>query len=230
MISLFLISLLTPEAPFVSPFPSASPSSSTSSGVHPKYQDCVRLVAKDLEIGRISARQWTEEGGGALAQHCLAVADIAAGFPKLGAARLADISKRSDAGDRNARGRVLAQAALAWLDGEETKLAQDAIVEALQYAPELGELHVVAAAVFAAAENWEAASEAADIAEAESLATAETFIVRARANRVLGKDYEAAEDVVSALTLDPFNLDALVLRGELKRVGIDIETFYSDDN
>ena len=225
MIVSFLVALLTPEAPYEAPYLAKTPPVNAEAGKHPRYQDCIRLVARDLEIGRIAAQQWTDEGGGALAEHCLAIADIAAGFPKLGAARLAQISDRKDAGDNNARARVLAQAALAWLDGHETEYAKEAINSAVQYAPELGEIYVVAARVFEAAEEWENAAASVTKAADEKLATADTFLIRARAHRALGKDYAAAEDVVTALSIDPFNLDALVMRGELKQAGIEIEAY-----
>jgi len=236
MIGIVLLFLLTPEAPFEAPYLSASGTSISNSsslaetpGTHPRYKDCIKLISEDLEIGRIAAQQWTDEGGGSLALHCLAIADIAAGFPRLGATRLASISDRPDAGDNNARARVLGEAALAWLDGDQPDLAEEAIKSGLKLSPNLAELQIVAAKVYSAAEKWQLASNAVTIAEKANLITTEAYTIRARANLILGRDFAAADDVVAALSLDPFNLDALVLRGELRQAGIEIETFYTDD-
>src|SRR5690606_19581999 len=81
----------------------------------PRYADCIQFVEADLDIGRIAAQQWVSEGGGSEARHCLAIADLKAGFPKLSALRLEEIAQRKDAGDDYVRARVLSQAAEAWL-------------------------------------------------------------------------------------------------------------------
>lgn len=229
MFGFILLSLLTPEAPFEAPYLVRTTQPAAESKFHPRYNDCLKLVTDDLEIGRVAAQQWAEEGGGALAHHCLAIADIAAGFPKLGAARLASISERKDAGDPKTRALVLGEAALAWLDGNETDLAETAIEKALEFAPDLADLQIVAAKVYAAGEQWELAENAVTKAEDAKLVTAEAFVIRGKARQALGRNFDAAEDVVAALTLDPFNLDALVLRGELHQAGVVIETQYTDE-
>ena len=58
------------------------------------YQECVALIKNDLEAGRRRAQQWVSTGGGADARHCLAIADLESGFPKLAAARLEEIAER----------------------------------------------------------------------------------------------------------------------------------------
>ena len=165
MITFLLAALLTPEAPYEAPYLAAAPEAHYE-GLSPRYRDCVAHIAADLEIGRIAAQQWAEEGGGAQAQHCLAIADIAAGFPKLGAGRLETLSARPDAGDEETRARILAQAALAWLDADKSENASRALDGALQYAPELAELQIVAANVHAATQAWQAAADAVTAAEA----------------------------------------------------------------
>ncbi len=217
-----VIALLTPEAPFLP----AYLASEVSAGA--RHQECVRLVVDDLEEGRLGAQRWASEGGGAPAQHCLAIADLAAGFPKLAAIRLRDLSERADAGDETARARVLAEAALAWLDAGETAEADEAIRAAKALAPALAELDFVAAKIYAADNRWQAAADAVSAAEKRGVKASETFVIRARAYRALGRDADAADDVVGALTLDPLNIDALTLRGELQQAGVKIEAYYGD--
>ncbi len=220
---LFALALLTtPEAPFLPAY------LERIEGTTERYVDCVNLVVSDLEIGRRAAERWASDGGGAPALHCLAVAELAAGLPKLAAIRLTEISERSDAGDARARARLLAEAALAWIDARETGEAENAITAAKGLAPNLPELEFVAAKVFAAGENWQRAADAVTAAEAGGLKSVEAFLIRARARRALGKDVEAADDVVAALSIDPFNIDALTLRGELQQAGVAIEAYYGE--
>jgi len=224
MKSLFVIAfLLTPEAPYLPAY------LDRIEGTTERYADCVSLIADDLTIGRRAAERWVTEGGGAPALHCLAVADLAAGFPKLAATRLTEISERTDAGDSRARARLLAEAALAWLDAKDTEQAKGSILAAMRLTPELPELDFVAAKVYAAAGEWQAASDAVTAAEEAGLIAIEAFLIRARAARALGRDEDAANDVVAALTIDPYNVDALTMRGELMQAGFNIEAYYGED-
>jgi tetratricopeptide (TPR) repeat protein len=214
--------LLSNEAPLAPAYVSADYESRD-----PQYVDCLRLIASDLEIGRIGAQQWAVEGGGAPAQHCLAIADIAAGFPGLGAVRLMELADRTDAGDEIVRARIRTQAAVAFLDAGNNPAALAAINDALiPTEPYLADLDLIAAAVFAEQEDWRKAEEAVTRAEEAETVSADGFVIRARARAALARDDAAAEDVIAALKLDPENLDALVLRGELMQRGIYIKATY----
>ena len=191
--------------------------------VSPRYADCVELVRADLKLGRIAAQQWVSEGGGAEARHCLAQADLKAGYPKLAALRLAEIAQRKDAGDDYVRARLYDQSALAWLDAEESERAEEALNNALALVPDSGELYLTATKVYAARERWQDVIKAANTAESAGFVSAETFVLRGRGYYTLADHEAAAHDVVNALTLDPVNIDALVLRGDLARVGVKID-------
>lgn len=219
-----LVAILTPEAPFL---PSYLASESSTGERH---QQCVRLIMDDLDRGREGAQRWALEGGGAPAHHCLAIADLAAGYPKLAAARLTEIAARPDAGDDEARSKILAEASLAWLDAGDIAQAEASIKEARERSANLGELDFVAAKIFAAGNRWQDAADAVSAAEGKGLRAVEAYLIRARALRALGRDEEAANDVVSALTIEPLNIDALTLRGELWRAGVEIEAYYGDAN
>ncbi len=195
---------------------------------NPRYLDCITLVEADLEVGRLAAQQWAAEGGGADAQHCLAVADIAAGFPKLGAARLEDIAQRKDAGDDYVRARLLAQAAYSWLQANELMLAEQAINHAFTLTPDSGELQLTAAQVHAAQKKWPQVVAAVAAAENSGFISSTAYVLRGRAYTELGDYQTAAQDVVNALSIDPTKLDALVLRGELQQTGIVIEVYVGD--
>lgn len=192
------------------------------------YRACIAGVRKEPEIVRRRAAQWLNEGGGAPALHCQAVADLAAGNPRLAALRLMDIAKRQDAGDALMRARVLAQAALAFLEADAPDLADSAIKGAYALAPEGGEIHLLAAKVYVARGNNQAAIDAVTAAEKQGLASASGFVARSRAYLALQQPRAAADDVVNALTLDPLNVDALTLRGDLAVLGVDIEASVTE--
>ena len=195
-----------------------------------RYHDCVALIEADLELGRTAARQWVDSGGGAKARHCLAVADLKAGFPKLSAIRLEEVAARRDAGDEYVRARILSQAAEVWLEAEEPDLAEKALDQAFALTPDAGELHLSAARVYAAQERWSAVVRAVNTAEEAGFAVADIFVLRGRAYTALGAYQTAADDVVKALSVDPVNVDALVLRGELQQAGVVIDVFLADPN
>ncbi len=190
------------------------------------YQECIALIKVDIEDGRRAAQQWVSEGGGADARHCLALADLEGGFPRLAAARLEEIAQRKDAGDDFVRARVLAQAAEAWLKAEETSHAERTIQEALVLVPDAGELQLTAAKVYAALERWQNVINAVDAAEQAGIVSAETFVLRGRAYYSFGNYETAAQDVVSALSIAPTNIEALLLRGDLQQTGIVIDVYY----
>jgi len=217
-ISILAFAVLTPEAPF-DPFTEST--AAKANPISSRYQDCIALVEGEIEIGRIAAKQWTAEGGGVPALHCEAIADLRAGFPKLAAVRLTQLSARSDAGDGLVRARYLEQAAIAWLEH-----ASDTIRQAQALAPNSGELSLTAGLIFAAKERWRATIEAISAAEAEGFKNTAGLVARGKAYKALANYRRAAEDTVAALSIDPFSLDALVLRGELQQLGIAIDANY----
>lgn len=220
MVALLLM-LWTPEAPSVVQEPVAETAD-------PEYEACVARLGENIKAAREAAARWASEGGGAPAHHCLAVADLAAGFPKLAAIRLEELSERADAGDGPTRARILSQAALAWVEAGDPEQAQSAIDKAFAFAPESGELHLAAAKVHAANDRLQATIDAVTSAEDAGYVSADGYVLRGRARHNLSQHREAADDVVAALSIDPFHLDALVLRGDLARAGIEIEAYYTD--
>ncbi len=225
LLPLLLTALLSPEAPPEPDFLSRAAAARYESSAD-QYADCIAVIAENPELGEASARAWAIDGGGAPAIHCAAVAHLALGRPRLAAVRLLEVAERPDAGDDDARATVLAEAALAWIDAEEPGFAEEAAEAARAAAPWRADIAIVAAKAHAAATSWQAAADAVTAAEEGEAATSEGYVIRARARRALGKNREAAEDIVRALTLDPFDLDALVLRGELIQAGVEINANY----
>ncbi|MGE0408621.1 MAG: hypothetical protein AB7P23_05075 [Amphiplicatus sp.] len=206
---------LTPEAPPLE-----------AGVVDPGYAACIERVEKNVEDGRKAAAQWAADTGRAPALHCLAVADLAAGYPKVAAIRLDELGGRDDAGDAFVRARIYSQAALSWLEADRPDLAEKSIDAAFALAPEAGEIYLAAAKMHWAKQELQATIDAVTAAEEKGFTSADAYVLRGRALHALARDREAADDVVAALTLDPRNLDALVLRGDLYAAGIKIDAHY----
>lgn len=210
--------LLTPEPP-------------DSAGVEwedPRYETCIAGVRTDPAAASARALSWMAEGGGAAAAHCQALADLAAGKPKLAGVRLAELAERSDAGDALMRARVLGQAALAFMEADDGAAAENALKAAFALAPEGGELDLVAARIHYWRGRHQAAVDAVTKAEKQGLVSAAGYVTRARALLALQQPGESAEDVVSALRLDPLNVDALTVRGELAAQGVAIDIHLTE--
>ena len=219
--TIFLLGL-TPEAPF-DPLDRSNPEYAETSY---QYRDCVVLLKTDPEAARQLASEWMTTGGGAPSLHCLALADLARGYPKLAALRLMELSERSDAGDMLMRARILEQSALAWLEAENPTYASDIIEEAKKIAPNAGQISLTAGIIYAAHEKWQNAVDEITAAEEVGISSVDGFVARARAYLSLSKNRQSAEDVISALQIDPLNVDALVLRGELTQQGVEIDANY----
>ena len=196
------------------------------SGYDPAHRDCLRRVLNDVEIGRIAAQQWVQEGGGPRAYHCLAAADVAAGFPKLAAVRLQQLAETPSAGDNLTRARLYAQAAEIWLEINDTKMAHKLLGLAFNLVPQSGELFLLSGRIHAVDEQWQPVVKAITEAEEAGFVSAQGYFARAKAHQALSQLEAAADDVVNGMRIDPFNLDMLVLRGELQQRGITINTNF----
>ncbi len=214
--------LLSPEAPYAPPYVSGALSTDAFETRDPQYLDCIQIIQNDAEIGRIGAEQWTSEGGGPPAQHCLAIAELANGRPRLAGVRLMQLAGRAEAGDEPTRAIVYAEAALAFIDAKLPDFAVEAADASLQLDDANPDLHFVAAKAYAEDQQWQNAISAISRFETSHAMNTEAYIIRARSYRSLLKDDEAAKDVVAALRLEPTNIDALTLRGDLARAGVNI--------
>lgn len=213
-----LLAVLTPEPPDAASLEFADEA----------YAACVKNVRTDPARVQRRAAQWLNEGGGAAALHCQAVANLAAGHPRLAAVRLMELAERPGAGDGLMRARFLGQAALAFLEADAPEEAENAVNAGYVLVPEGGELHLIAGKVYVARGKNQAAIDAVTAAEKQGLASASGFVARARAYLALQQPRSAADDVVNALSLDPLNIDALTLRGDLAALGVEIEASYVD--
>lgn len=192
----------------------------------PRYQSCVTDLRADLATGLVKARRWVSDGGGPPAIHCLAIAELASDTPRLAAIRLSELAERPIAGDAKTRATLSAQAAEIFLGLDRPDAALDALTPAFALEPEAGDLFALAARIHVARRRWQQAVDAVDQAEVLGFRSLLGLVARARGLKELTQFELAAEDVAAALRIDPFFLDALVLRGELAQTGIQINTNF----
>ena len=199
-----------------------------SATVDPRYQECVDLVSEDARASRTAAERWVTDGGGPKAQHCLAVAELAAGLPKRAASRLQSLGENATVGPPEIRSKLYAQAAEAWLQANASEEAEAALDNAFKLTPGAGELYLVAAKLHAMREEPIQVINAIDEAEATGLGSVMGFVLRGRAHLETNDKEAAAQDVVRALSIDPTSIQALLLRGELQQLGVNIDVDYGD--
>ncbi|MGV6801006.1 MAG: hypothetical protein ACWA5L_03705 [bacterium] len=191
----------------------------------PDYKACIDAVEANPVEGRKKALRWLSYGGGAPAKHCAAIADIANNLPKLAGSRLRVLGAKEAKRDPLIAAKLYTQAADAFLTAQLDKHALEMIDKAYELAPNSLELHIVAARVYAGTGRWGLAKRALTKAEAIAPLDSPSLVLRGRANQAL-TDYDAAAaDVRSALNLNPDNIDALLLRGELVQIGYAIDPY-----
>lgn len=189
-----------------------------------RHQNCLEEIQIDPEAAREKAKEWHQTSGGVLATHCLAMADRAAGFSRLAAVRLHTLAEKTGTGPDIVRARLFAQASEIWLSVHEGDAATESLEQAFALAPQAAELFLISANIHLSRRRWQNVIDDVKQAENLGLVTAIGYTARARAYKELTQFDLAADDVVRAIRIDPFNVKALVLRGELIQTGINIRT------
>jgi tetratricopeptide (TPR) repeat protein len=181
----------------------------------PRYDSCMDLARKDPGEGIKEAIAWRKQGGGAMADHCLATGLIARGDHAEGAQLLQEIA--SEDWPAHTRAMLYDQAGRAWLSAGEDRKAWGALTDGLAADPDSSDLLVDRGIANAALGlNFEAID---DLDRALDLAPgrADALVLRASAWRRAGNLDLASDDVARALAQQPQNVDALLERGNIHR-------------
>ncbi|MEM6852169.1 MAG: hypothetical protein AAF527_10595 [Pseudomonadota bacterium] len=196
-----------------------APGSAAAEAPPIRYEDCAAQAETAPAAALRLATRWANADGGAPAEHCAALALMALGDPVAAAERLEALTRRDDVRDDGARAALLGQAANARLVAEQPDAALAHIAVALRLAPGRAELHLDASRAHALKRDWSAAAGAADDAVAADPTSPEARALAARARWELREDDAARAQLRQALRLDPQNLEALVLQGEMRQEG-----------
>jgi len=184
-----------------------------------KYRECLRRIEQDPGQGFEYAITWRDEGGGAPAFHCVAMALLEQGHEEEAALRLEKLALRPDAGGEIERAEILAQAGHAWLLAERPVEADVDFTSAIDLHPRNAQLYVDRAQASRMRGLWD--EVVIDTTKAISLDRqfAQAYVLRASARRSKGDLAGAANDVERALQLDPQNIGAALERAELIQLG-----------
>ena len=151
------------------------------------------------------------------------MADLTLQTWRIGAMRLLKLADAEAARDPLIAAAHYAKAADALLNLPDETTALTAVSTGLELAQEAAELHMLKGKIHLSKRDWALAEQA--LTKAESLNRFESagFAYRARARLEQGKVEPAALDTIAALRLDPHNIEALVLRGELIQQGLTMD-------
>ena len=181
-----------------------------------RYDTCLRTARAKPQDGFDQAEEWRDAGGGAPAQHCLAIALV--GLKQYGRAAdlLRELARRLEKSERELSADLWSQAGSAELLGEHPVAARDALTEALRIQPKnVDYLIDHGRAQAALGRYWEAIDDFNNAVEIDRRRP-EPLTYRAAAYRKLGSLDIAMEDVQHALQLAPSSPLALLERGDIQ--------------
>lgn len=182
------------------------------------HDACTRLVQTDAAQALDYAEAWQMEGGGAAARHCAAIATLGLGRPASAGAMLARLADE-ETYDPGVAARLYIQAAEALMAGGRREEAFIALKGAYEKAPDTPEVHMSAAAIYATGSEWEGVILTLDALARFANLSADAYALRGRAKFERDQYAASARDVSKALALDPYLVDAIVLRGDLLNRG-----------
>lgn len=178
-----------------------------------RYQECVGAIAAAPESVLQLALAWQQEGGGAAAEHCVALALVALKRPGEAAVRLDHLAQTAIAKNRAS---LFAQSGNAWLLAGQADKAEAALSSALAAAPGDVDVLIDRARARAMRKNWAGAES--DLSQAYQLNNKrpDVLVLRASARSALGRKDQAKADIDAALAIDANFPDALLERGAMK--------------
>lgn len=182
------------------------------------YEACAALAAEDAAAGLVYAEAWQADGGARAARHCAAVAALGLGKGVSAGHILNDLAATLE-NDPGAAAGLYVQAAEAFMAGGARDDAFAALDMARGIAPGALEIDMAAVGVYATAAHWPGVVDAIDALEAAADLSADAYALRGRARFEIGHYQGAANDAARALRLDPYLIDAIVLRGDLLNRG-----------
>lgn len=187
------------------------------------YDACVGLIGTDAQRALREATDWAAFGGGAAARHCRALALIATGAESRAIDELLGMAAEEPDLTPQARAAVLAQAGEMLMDGGDMVTARAVSAQALTLAPAEPDAVALGAALRLAQGDAAGAKAMLDHALtgwAGGAPSPRLLVLRAAADRTLGRMAAAREDAVRATELAPDMATAWLERGRVAaRIG-----------
>jgi tetratricopeptide (TPR) repeat protein len=226
-IHLFVLALLLPVAAAAQqqqrqPLPSAE-----SDGAR-RYRACVALLRSKPEEAFETGMQWRDNGGGAPAAHCIALALVELKQYGEAATRLEKLAEEMSRSGSPLTADMLGQAGNAWLLADEPARADAVLSAALDRKPESADLLMDRARARAAQNQWKAVLADLDHALQVEPDRSDAYALRAAAYRRTGNMARAFEDADTAVSLDPEDAAALYERGMARKARGDLKGARAD--
>ncbi len=178
-----------------------------------EYEACLALVHRDPTQASEAAAAWAEQGGGAAADHCAALALLERGHYDIAAERLERIAAVLPRDSRISPAALLAQAANVWLLAGNLEQAAKVIDVAAGLARDDAPILVDQGRIRAAAGDYAGALRSLDRALEIAPLDGDAHAFRAGALRHLERPREALRAARQAVGLDPRNPSARLEQG-----------------
>ena len=182
------------------------------------YQICFKAARDNPKEGHRFAGVWRDNGGGAPADHCHALAMLGLGYYQEAAQRLESLAERFAGEDPALAVELHGQAANAWSLAAKPERARAAQAAAIKLRPDDVDILIDRSVTLVSlGAFWDAVD---DLNRAIDLAPkrADVLALRASAYRRLETLDLAEDDITRALALEPGHPDALLERGILRRL------------
>lgn len=226
VIHIFLLSLLLPVAAAAQQ--QRPPSTSAESDGARRYRACVALLRSKPEEAFETGMQWRDNGGGAPAAHCIALALVELKQYGEAATRLEKLAEEMSRSGSPLTADMLGQAGNAWLLAEEPVRAEAALTAAIDRKPESADLLMDRARARAAQNQWKGVLADLDHALQVEPDRPDAYALRAAAFRRTGNMARAFEDADTAVSLDPEDASALYERGMARKARGDLKGARAD--
>lgn len=205
-----------------------SPLDDTSLPGVSRYERCLALAKRSAREASAAAEVWHEQGGGAAALHCAALALVSSHRYAEAAVRLDQAAQDKNAGDTGLRAELFDQAGNAWLLAGQPQKADASLTQGLALAPKDSDLLFDRARARAAHKDWNGAeADLTALLDADAN-RADVLVLRASARHALGRKADARADIERALQVYPGYPEALVERGSMKYEAGDVTGARAD--
>ena len=187
---------------------------------------CLAAARQAPERGYRAAQNWSQNGGGALARHCAALALLYLGQSSEAAARLEGLA--TEAENPTQAVAWLAQAGQAWFMARRLARAEAVQSQVLKRMPDNIEFRIDRAVTrLSAGDHWAALDDLNHVLERDA-GHIEGYLFRAAAYRYLDALDLARDDVERVLTLDPNRAEGWLERGILRQLQGDLRGARDD--
>ena len=182
-------------------------------GAVDSYEGCLALIETNADRALDEAQAWADQGGGAPAQHCAAMAMQKLGRYAEAATALDNLARQRGAGDAATHAEILSQAGNAWLLQHEAQKAYNSFSAALTLLPGDRDILIDRARAAALGEDYKLAAADLTAVLRKAPEDVDALILRANARRGLGDLKGAKADSEKAVEKGPTVADAWIERG-----------------